>query len=235
MDSFFILMRSSKKASGRRPNGAGRAKKHPNRVNFHPVPRPMNLAPPTYVAQENRSWMVRFSNNATSTLAGVFTMANLASMLGVIATGATTSVFLADQVRIRRICMWSPVATAGVPVSNSIKWVDDPASSITSGAPKTQNDSSLSFDRPAYVCLEPPKDASSIFSQWVDSSLTTQWVTVVAPAGTIMDIYYNFIVDDVGATSAGPTLVAATAGIIYHKIVVTGAATWTAVAPNNFI
>jgi len=50
-----------------------------------------------------------------------------------------------------------------------------------------------------------------------------------------MDIYFEFILDDVGSTSAGPTLAGATAGNIYHKIVTTGAATWTAVAPLNSI
>jgi hypothetical protein len=50
-----------------------------------------------------------------------------------------------------------------------------------------------------------------------------------------MDIYFNFIIDDIGATSAGPALVAATAGLIYHKTFVTGAATWTAVSPLNAI
>lgn len=162
-------------------------------------------------------------------------MNQLAGALGVIATGATTSVFLADQIRVRRVCIWGPVTTAGTPVNVLLKFVDDPASNTQSGPPKSQQDSSISFDRPAYVCLEPPTDNSSIFSQWIDSSLTTTWIFLAAPPGSIMDIHFNFIVDDIGAPSAGPTLAAATAGTIYHKTFTVGASTWTAVSPLNAI
>jgi len=196
--------------------------------------RPLYLAPPHYIIQENRSWIIRCTNGATATLGSTATLFQLAGMLGVIATSATTSSLICDQFKIRRICLWSPVSTAGVPVSNMLKWVDDPAATVTSGPPKTQEDSSISFDRPAYVCLTPPKDNSSVFSQWVDSSLATAWIQVVAPAGSIMDIHYNFILDDLGNTSTGPVLVGATAGNIYHKTFTTGAATWTtALAQQN--
>jgi len=223
-------MRSQKNATLVR-----RKRKVSKKIQFHPSPRPINLAPPAYVSQENRTWMVRASTNATSTLSASLSMTQLAGLLGVIATGATTSVFLCDQFRLRRICVWAPVATAGTPVTCMLKYADDPASNTQSGAPKTVSDTSISYDRPAYCCLEPPKDNTSIFSQWMDSSLTTSIVFVVLPAGAIIDFYFNFIIDDIGVTSAGPTLIAATAGTIYHKSFAAGAATITAVAPLNSI
>jgi hypothetical protein len=221
----------SQKASKRVP----RKRTSPKRDKFHPHPRPINLAPPTYISQENRTWMVRANTNATSTLSASINMSQLAGMLGVIATGATTSVFLCDQFRLRRVCAWAPVATAGTPVTVMLKYADDPASNTQSGAPKTVSDTSISFDRPAYACLEPPKDNTSIFSQWFDSSLTTNVLAVVLPAGTTIDFYFNFIIDDIGVTSAGPTLIAATSGVIYHKAFAAGAATITVVAPLNSI
>jgi len=205
-----------------------------NKIKYNSPQRPLYLAPPTYVLQENRSWVLRITNGATATLGTTATIAQLAAMLGVIATSATTSSLICDQFRIRRICMWSPVATAGVPVTNELKWVDDPASTVTSGPPRTVSDTSISFDRPAYVCLQPPKDNSSVFSQWLDSSLATPWIQWVAPAGSIVDIHYNWILDDIGNTTAGPTLAGATAGSIYHKSFSTGLATWTvALAQQN--
>jgi hypothetical protein len=227
-----LKFKTNKMQSRKRPS---KQPKKSRKVNYHAIPLPIQLAPPPYIAQRVKSDVFRFCTNATSTLAGIFTLANLASMMGLIATAATTSVFLSDMVKIRRICMWSTPATAGVPVTNSIKWIDDPGSTVTAGPPQTNSGTSVSFDRPAYCCLEAPKSNVSVFSQWVDSSLTTQWVVVVAPAGTIMDLHCDYILDDVGTTSAGPALVAATAGTVYHKIVVTGAATWTAVAPLNSI
>jgi len=205
-----------------------------NKIKYNSPQRPLYLAPPTYVLQENRSWVLRITNGATATLGTTATIAQLAAMLGVIATSATTSSLICDQFRIRRICMWSPVVTAGVPVTNELKWVDDPASTVTSGPPRTVSDTSISFDRPAYVCLQPPKDNSSVFSQWLDSSLATPWIQWVAPAGSIVDIHYNWILDDIGNTTAGPTLAGATAGSIYHKSFSTGLATWTvALAQQN--
>lgn len=205
------------------------------RNKYIPRPRPINLSPPMYVSQENRTWMVRCNTNATATLSGNIAMNALAGMLGVIATGATTSVFLCDQFRLRRICAWAPVTTAGTPVTVMLKYADDPASNTQSGAPRTVSDTSISYDRPAYACLEPPKDNTSIFSQWMDSSLTTNVLVVVLPAGTTIDFYFNFIIDDIGVTSAGPTVAGATAGTIYHKAFAVGAATITAVAPLNSI
>jgi hypothetical protein len=116
-----------------------------------------------------------------------------------------------------------------------LKFVDDPASNTQSGAPKTVQDSSVSYDRPAYCCLEPPKDNTSIFSQWADSSLASQWIFLAAPPGSIMDLHFNFIVDDIGSPSAGPTIAGGTAGTIYHKTFAVGASTWTAVSPLNAI
>jgi hypothetical protein len=184
--------------------------------------------------QENRSWMIRCQSSA-AVAASTITATQLAGMLGVIAVTTTTSSFLCDQFRLRRICIWGAVATAGTQVTCTLKYADDPASNTQSGAPRTQSDSSVSFDRPAYVCLEPPKDNTSIFSQWSDSSLTTAWVVLTCPAGAIIDFHFNWILDDIGATTAGPTLIGAVPGQVYHKSFVLGASTIGAVSPLNAI
>jgi len=179
--------------------------------------------------------VVRFTCGGTGTLGAQVNMNTLAGALGIIGTGATTSVFLSDQFRLRRICLWGPVSTAGTAVSVLLKYVDDPASNTQSGPPKTQSDSSSNVNQYAYCCLEPPKDNSSLFSQWFDSSLTTGVIFMAAPPGSIMDMHFNFIVDDIGATSAGPTISGGTAGTIYHKTFTVGASTWTVVTPLNGI
>jgi len=202
---------------------------------YHPSPLPMNLAPPTYCSQENRSIMVRGQITGAALVAQTLTMQDLAGFLGIVATSATTSVFLCDQFRLRRICLWVPVSTAGTAVSGMLKYVDDPANNTQSGAPRTQQDSSISFDRPAYVCLEPPKDNSSIYSQWLDSSLTAGVAVINCNLGATIDFHFNWILDDIGATSAGPVLVAATTGVIYHKNIVKGGSTISAVPPLNVI
>jgi len=116
-----------------------------------------------------------------------------------------------------------------------LKYVDDPASNTQAGPPKTMMGTSSNVNEYAYACLQPPRDNSSIFSQWCDASLTTAWIVAAGPIGSILQIWYNFIVDDIGATSAGPVIVAGTLGQIYHKNMVIGAQVWTAIPPLNTI
>lgn len=200
--------------------------------------RPVYVGPPMFVQQEVRSWRLRCSVSAAIS-AGAITMQQLSGLLGVIslATGAGSATsLLCDQFRLKRTCVWGPVATAGTPVTVQLKYVDDPASNTFSGAPKTVSDSSVSFDRPAYVCLEPPKDGSSIFNLWMDSSLATQVLVLTCPAGSIIDFFFQWIIDDQGATSAGPTITAASVlGQIYHRSITTGGGTIGAVSPLNGI
>lgn len=153
--------------------------------------------------------------------------------MGVIATGATTSSFISDQFRVKRICVWTPPAAVGSFATVALKYTDDPASNTQSGAPKTVSDTTVSPDFPAYACLEPPSDNSSIFSQWWDSSLTTTMVNVSVPVNSVVDIDFQFILDDIGATTAGPTLSGATAGNIYHHPITAGAGTLTVVGQMN--
>jgi hypothetical protein len=195
-------------------------KKKSNKMNFNQIPRPIALAPPKFTSQIVRSWVLRgIAFNGALSLQTI-TSAQLAAFMGVIATSATTSQLICDQFRLKRVCAWGPVATAGTPVTVMLKFADDPASNTQSGAPKTETDTSISYDRPAYCCLTPPKNNTSIFSQWQDSSLATAWLVVSCPQGTIFDFYFQFIVDDIGTTTAGPTLSGATLGSIYHKNIV---------------
>jgi len=196
--------------------------------------RPIYLQPPTYRMQQTLSWRVRYQCTAVA-IANTIQCNQLAAALCLIATSATATSFLCDQFKLKRVCVWGPVTTAGTPVSCMLKYVDDPASNTQSGPPLTQSDSSISFDRPAYVCLEPPKNNSSIFSQWSDSSLTTAWIVITCPVGAIVDFFFDYIIDDIGATQAGPTVAGATAGQLYHKTITAGAAVFGCVLPLNGI
>lgn len=202
---------------------------------YSQIVKPIALSPPAYQTQENRTWTIRSTLSGNPANSMVLTATQLAAHLGLIAITATTSNLLCDQFKVRRVCVWGPVTTAGTPVNVSLKYVDDPASNTQSGPPKTENGTSSNINEYAYCCLEPPKDNSSIFSQWADASLTTGWIVVTAPVGSIMQIWYNFILDDVGAPSAGPTIAGATPGLVYHKNMLVGAVVWTAVPPLNSI
>jgi len=215
-----------------------RKKSSKHKINYNKPSSPPYLGPPAFISQEVRSIRIRTIASAAIT-AGTITMIQLAGMLGITstATGAgSASALWSDQFRLKRVLVWGPVATAGTPVTVQLKYVDDPPSNTQSGAPRTVSDTSVSFDRPAYVCLQPPKDNSSIYSQWMDSSLTTGVIVLTCPAGANVDFFFNFILDDQGATSAGPTITAASiAGQFYHRSITTGGGTLGCITPINGI
>jgi len=211
---------------------AGKKKK---RDPYKAIPRPICLAPPQYQQQEVHGWKVRMILTGAPLAAVTLTCANLAQMMAVIATSATTSLYFNDQFRLKRTCVWGPVATAGTPVSVMLKYADDPANTATSGNPLTVGDTSVSFDRPAYACLEPPKNATSLFNNWLDSNQTIAVLVISAPVGSTIDFDFQFFVDDLGTPAAGPVLVGATAGNIYHKIQTLGGSTLSPVTPLNGI
>lgn len=192
-----------------------------------PTP-PIYLSPPPYKAQQVRSWVVRFdvsANGSSQTL----TATQLAAMLGIIATSATTSVFLTDSFRLKRATMWSWTGTPGTTVDIMLKYSDAGNSAGQGGPPCVAMDSSASQDRPAFVTLAPPKNSS--MNLWQDTPATTVMLSYYSPQASILDLEFQFIIDDIGVAVAGPAIAGATLGNIYHK----NAATCLVVQPLNRI
>lgn len=207
-----------------------------------PKPRRLQVGssyPPRHVQQPIRSWMVRTTVSSGGGILNQFSGNQLARILGIVATSATTSSFFTTQFRLNKVEMWSVPTVTGVPVTIEAKWADSPlAASIgIANPPQSVEDTSESSDRPAHVMLKPKR--GTLGDNWFGVATTTVLLLLSAPADTIIDFHYSFIIDDVGTTVAGPTLVAATTGVIYHSIVTgtagTGSLTITAVEPLNSI
>jgi len=184
-------------------------------------PRPPRWElPPKYKSQIVRNWLVRCdvtANAAVQTL----TAAQLGSLVGIIATSATTSVFLSDSFRLKRVSMWSWTGTPGTTVDIMLKYTDSGNSAGQGGPPCVEMDSSASADSPAYVTLRPPKD--SVQNLWQDCAAgnTAPILSYLSPQLAIMDLEFQFIVDDIGVTVAGPAIAGATLGTIYHHSIAT--------------
>jgi len=192
-----------------------------------PIPPRWEL-PPKYQAQAVRNWLVRFdvtANAAVQTL----TAAQLGSALGIIATSATTSVFLSDSFRIKRVSMWSWTGTPGTTVDIMLKYTDSGNSAGQGGPPCVAMDSSAGADTPAYVTLRPPKTSSQ--NLWFDCAAgnTAPILSYLSPQLATMDIEFQFLIDDIGVTAAGPAIAGAILGTIYHHSI----ATLLAVTPLN--
>jgi hypothetical protein len=187
-----------------------------------------SLRPPPYRQQPVYKKMVRCdvaANAATQTVSA----ANLGSMLGVISTSATTSLFLSQNFRLKKVEMWSWTSTIGTTVDIELKWTDTTTAGGQAGPPQTVGDSSASVDRPAYVCLKPRK--TTIWNDWQSVASTNTMLSYYSPQQAIMDLYFEWFVDDIGALTAGPALTGATTGTIYHHNI----ATLSAVGPINSV
>jgi len=172
-----------------------------------------SLQPPHFVAQALRSIRIRTIASGAVNLA--ITMQQLGQLLGCMAISTTASNLISPLTRVKRISIWAPVSTAGTSVTCQMTWVN--MSEDFESPPVTFSDSSVSFDRPAYISQRPPRGALS--GKWHSNTLTDSLVTIISVAGTVVDFELEFsLIDDVNnfAAIAGPTLVAATVGQIYH-------------------
>jgi len=187
-----------------------------------------SIKPKSYQQQPIYKKIVRCdvaANAATQTV----TAAQLGGMLGVISTSATTSLYMSQNFRLTKIEMWSWTGTIGTTVDIELKYSDANTAAGQSGPPQTVGDSSASVDRPAYCCLRPKR--SNFFNNWQSVASTNSMLSWYSPQLAIMDLHYEWFIDDIGALTAGPALTGATTGTIYHHNI----ATLTAVGPVNSV
>jgi len=169
--------------------------------------------PPQFLAQSTRSFHLR-SLATAALVSSQFTIAQLANMLGVIAKTATTSNFLSQAFRLKRLSIWGPVATAGTPVTVILIWNNSANDFV--GPPVTIVDTAVSFDWPAYVSSVPPQ--GSVSSKWHDSTEGDFTFTLSCPAGSTVDMEFDWVLSDSGLKQSTIAIVGATAGEVYHQI-----------------
>jgi len=202
---FFLKMQKSKNSQR-----VGKPKKAvPSKV----TTRVLASHPPPFTAQSVRSIKIRMLASAAVSGYQVL-MSDLGGMAGLIAKSTTTSQYLSSLTRVRKITMWGPVATAGTPVT--VQWTWSNNSEDFETPPSTRMDTSVSYDHPAFLSLTPPR--ASLCAKWHSSGLTDSYGIISCPAGTTVDLELDFVLCDGPDTPyvAGPDLVGATAGNIYH-------------------
>jgi hypothetical protein len=171
------------------------------------------LAPPPFRAQTLRKIKIRCIAGSAENVA--ILMSDLAALVGALATTSTTSNLISPLVKLNRISMWAPVASAGTSVTVNLSYVN--MDQDFESPPTLFSDSSVSFDRPAHLSVAPPSGGLS--AKWHGSDLTHNIVNLQYPIGTVVDFDLMFLLMDNGSnfnSIAGPALVAATVGQIYH-------------------
>jgi hypothetical protein len=171
------------------------------------------LMPPPFRAGMLRRIQIRFVT--PTALIATLNMNGLAQAVGCLATTATASYLIAPLTKLNCVRIWSPVTTAGTPVTCSLTWVN--MSEDFQSPPTIYSDTSVSYDRPAHINQAPPN--GSLSSKWHSSSLTDSVAILTLPAGSTVDLFLGFVLmDDMTnfASIPGPTLVGAIPGQIYH-------------------
>jgi hypothetical protein len=172
-----------------------------------------SFAPPPWKGQPIRNMKLRYQSTMALAVQN-FTVTQLGGMVGVIATTTTAASSLCQNFRIRRIKIWSPVITNGTIVTNAIDW--NSGSSSPSGSGTAISDSAMSQNYPAHVSSAPPKGSKA--DLWQSVINTDNIVAITCPIGSILDFDFEFSLSDQAGPLQAYTVVAATAGEIYHLI-----------------
>lgn len=144
----------------------------------------------------------------------------ISSILGsaFVATTAILGNSLLDSVRIKSVRCWAPVQTQGQSVTIVLTPIGiDASNNCFNDLPSSITDTSVSFDRPAYVSIQPSVD-TPIGAWHTSTTISTNLFNLVAPLGTVVDITFegvlNFASPPLGFTQA---IVGGTAGTIYCR------------------
>jgi hypothetical protein len=168
--------------------------------------------PPMIKAQVVRPFLVRCQ--ATGAVANNFSYNTLAGYLGVVATAATTSVFIAPCFRLTRVEIWTVQPAAGSVSTVELQWFNTASDFVS--PPVNISDSSQSSDHVGHIVAVPP--SGSLADKWHTSTQTDNVFSMNLASGGIVDFHFQWVLNDNETTYAGPTLVGATLGLIYHKI-----------------
>jgi len=172
-----------------------------------------SLAPDAFLAQSVRTIRLRFLGANLLNLANVL-FTELAAMCGCIATSTTASVLWAQFFRLRRVRAWSPVATAGTPVTIKLVWISD--SGIFESPNVQVSDTSVSFDHPAHIDTRPPR--GSVQDKWHRGDDTELAFTLSCPVGTVLDLDFEYVMNDNLNAFAGPAISGGALGRMFHKV-----------------
>jgi hypothetical protein len=138
------------------------------------------------------------------------------------AATANLGISYVRAIRIRRIRILSPVTTQGTSVSLRLQPVtNDSNNNSFVSIPETYIDTSASIDVPAYIELSP--SIQSPLGAWHYSTNTTaiQLVLITCPAGTTMDIAFDYILNHENVASVYTQSIVGVQGTMFSRSILT--------------
>jgi len=131
--------------------------------------------------------------------------------LGVCATTAVVGHPIRQTLKVNQVEIWSPPAAQGSAVTCSVLWPQSQRSQA-----REVTDTSVSVATPAHVRTGPPLE--SLASFWTDGNSGSTFFSLVAPSGSIIDLWVSLVDGDgpADAVADTATLVGATVGSVYY-------------------
>ncbi len=175
----------------------------------------MERIPPVFKSEIIMTRKMRF--RATAAVSEVsLQYRDLASgVVGIVAVTTTTSGILARAIKLKRVDTWFNAATAGTPVEGVIDWNSLPGTAFVAGPGSSVSKYSTSTAEYTHLKSSPPVGSSAAL--WRDASDTSAAFTITLPAGGILDITLDYVVNDSNAVVSGASISGATIGTWYHK------------------
>jgi len=139
------------------------------------------------------------------------TSSTLSGALGVVAVTAVLGVQIAQSFKVNQIEIWTPPASQGASATCSVLFPQ-----TASDVAREYSDTTVSVATPAHVVCSPPQRSLASFWQ---SSAGVALFTLVAPPGSVIDVWVSYVLADPTAFSGGgapATLVGATIGNTYY-------------------
>jgi len=210
-------------------------KKASSRPKHKAANRPrLTVGPPTFVLQPMVSRKIQFQIGTANLLNQVVTASQLGKMcVPFMALTATTSSFISNQFRVRKISLWAPPPAIGSITQISLKYSDTNSVQGNTGPSHFSGDSSMEPDRPAKCAIIPTPGSS--YQQFFAVTASPNFFVLTCPLGSILQVSFDHYVDDSGTITTGPTLIGASPGVVYHAIATIGSAIVTPHSSLNSI
>jgi len=152
----------------------------------------------------------RFTSTAATSTSITDTL--LLSAAGVVASTAVLGKSIFQAVKINQIEIFTPPASQGASATCSILF--PPSAAANYAMPREITDTTVSVSEPAHVLTSPPPNSAASF--WNGPSGANLF-TLVAPTGSIIDVWLSLVLADGPADYNLPTatLVGASVGATY--------------------
>ncbi len=176
--------------------------------------KPAIPQPPQWKSECILTRKLRFA--ATSQVTDVsLTVKELAQSIGIFAVTVSSAYIIPFAFRVKSVEMWGYPTSGAGHAETIIDWNSNPASGAGYSPGLSVEGISSNVSEPAYVKSSPPPN--SYASWWHNVDDTNTLFKLTCPDGTILDIVFEYVVNDAELGIAAPSVSSATVGAIYHR------------------